>query len=144
MKTKFETQTCSRCGGSGSYSYNQRHGAMCYGCNGSGKQRTKRGAAATQFFLDSLEKPVVDIKIGDLVKFDGKWREVARGVEPDLLNDGRVIIHILPNIHLNTCESGREKSGKNTDEFRALRAAAIEYQNTLTKAGEPQKRKLRK
>lgn len=28
---------CSRCGGSGHFSYNQIHGTMCYGCNGRGK-----------------------------------------------------------------------------------------------------------
>lgn len=30
---------CSRCGGSGHYSYNQMDGTMCYGCRGTGKQR---------------------------------------------------------------------------------------------------------
>lgn len=30
---------CSRCGGSGHYSYNQLDGTMCYGCRGTGKQR---------------------------------------------------------------------------------------------------------
>jgi len=29
--------TCSRCGGSGRYSYNQTDGDRCYGCNGTGK-----------------------------------------------------------------------------------------------------------
>lgn len=29
---------CSRCGGSGHYSYNQLDGTTCYGCRGSGKQ----------------------------------------------------------------------------------------------------------
>lgn len=28
--------TCTRCGGSGSFSFNLRHGTMCYGCNGAG------------------------------------------------------------------------------------------------------------
>lgn len=31
-------KTCSRCGGSGSYSYNQMDGDRCFGCSGSGKQ----------------------------------------------------------------------------------------------------------
>lgn len=33
--------TCSRCGGSGKYSFNLMHGTKCYGCNGTGKQKTK-------------------------------------------------------------------------------------------------------
>lgn len=32
---------CSRCGGSGRYSFNLIHGTKCYGCNGTGKQKTK-------------------------------------------------------------------------------------------------------
>ena len=28
--------TCTRCGGSGSYSFNMLHGSRCYGCNGTG------------------------------------------------------------------------------------------------------------
>lgn len=33
MKTKM---TCTRCGGSGSYSFNLRDGTICYGCRGAG------------------------------------------------------------------------------------------------------------
>lgn len=33
--------TCSRCGGSGRYSFNLIHGTTCYGCGGTGKQKTK-------------------------------------------------------------------------------------------------------
>lgn len=33
--------TCSRCGGSGRYSFNLLHGTRCYGCGGTGKQKTK-------------------------------------------------------------------------------------------------------
>jgi hypothetical protein len=32
------SQNCSRCGGSGNYSFNQIDGSRCYGCGGSGKQ----------------------------------------------------------------------------------------------------------
>lgn len=33
--------TCTRCNGTGRYSFNLVHGTKCYGCNGTGKQRTK-------------------------------------------------------------------------------------------------------
>jgi hypothetical protein len=33
--------TCGRCGGSGSYSYNQLDGDRCYGCHGSGQTKPK-------------------------------------------------------------------------------------------------------
>lgn len=38
------TYTCSRCNGSGRYSFNLMHGTKCYGCNGTGQQRTKPSA----------------------------------------------------------------------------------------------------
>jgi len=36
-----QAYTCTRCNGTGRYSFNLMHGTKCYGCNGSGKQYTK-------------------------------------------------------------------------------------------------------
>ena len=36
VEEKKEKVICSRCGGSGHYSYNPIHGTMCYGCQGKG------------------------------------------------------------------------------------------------------------
>ena len=33
--------TCTRCNGTGRFSFNLMHGTKCYGCNGTGKQKTK-------------------------------------------------------------------------------------------------------
>ena len=41
--------TCSRCGGSGRFSFNLIHGSKCYGCNGTGKQKTKPRAPASKW-----------------------------------------------------------------------------------------------
>lgn len=35
---KLETQTCTRCYGSGNYSFNLTDGSRCFGCAGSGKK----------------------------------------------------------------------------------------------------------
>lgn len=43
MKTK---QTCTRCGGSGNYSFNMMDGTRCYGCSGSGFQMIDLAAVA--------------------------------------------------------------------------------------------------
>lgn len=43
MKTK---QTCSRCGGSGKYSFNMLDGDVCYGCRGRGFQMVDVAALA--------------------------------------------------------------------------------------------------
>jgi hypothetical protein len=40
----FEKTECSRCGGSGRYSYNQRDGDRCWGCSGSGLMWTREDA----------------------------------------------------------------------------------------------------
>ncbi len=36
-----QTYTCTRCNGTGRYSFNMMHGTKCYGCNGTGKQLTR-------------------------------------------------------------------------------------------------------
>lgn len=36
-----QAYTCTRCNGTGRYSFNLMHGTKCYGCNGTGKQYTK-------------------------------------------------------------------------------------------------------
>lgn len=71
MNTNFETQVCSRCNGSGSYSYCQDYGSKCFKCAGSGKTLTKRGAAA-RAYLDTLcTKPATEIRVNDRVLAHG-------------------------------------------------------------------------
>lgn len=36
-----QAYTCTRCNGTGRYSFNLQHGTKCYGCNGTGKQHTR-------------------------------------------------------------------------------------------------------
>lgn len=43
------TYTCARCNGSGRYSFNALHGSRCYGCNGTGLQKTKPRAPAPRW-----------------------------------------------------------------------------------------------
>ncbi len=49
--SNLPTETCSRCAGSGSYSWNAVHGSRCYGCNGAGTRPT----AAAQAILDEWQ-----------------------------------------------------------------------------------------
>ena len=44
-----QAYTCSRCNGTGRYSFNLMHGTKCYGCNGSGKQYTKPKAPSPKW-----------------------------------------------------------------------------------------------
>lgn len=71
LQTSFEKEPCGRCGGSGRYSYNQMDGDRCYGCGGKGERLTKRGAAASAFYVESCLVPAVSVEIGDTIQFGG-------------------------------------------------------------------------
>lgn len=44
-----QAYTCTRCNGTGRYSFNLMHGTKCYGCNGTGKQYTKPKAPSSKW-----------------------------------------------------------------------------------------------
>lgn len=82
-KITYEKTECSRCGGCGHYSYNQMTGSICFKCNGSGKQLTRKGKAAlkaiTQFFDDNYRVAVEDLVTGCQIRdTDNAWRTVER------------------------------------------------------------------
>lgn len=68
LNTSFEKETCGRCGGSGSYSYNQVDGSRCYGCAGKGERLTKRGSAAAAFLRSLMTKRLDEVQVGDVMK----------------------------------------------------------------------------
>lgn len=94
----FETVTCTRCGGSGSYGPTQVEGGRCFTCLGTGKKFSRKGKLAKAFFeenLDLMNKAFEDIVPDDRVwmnvKFMGtvmRWVTVTESV-PDALNEGR-------------------------------------------------------
>lgn len=100
MKLDLEKTTCSRCCGSGKYSYNMMHGDRCYGCGGTGIALTKRGKAARAKLIELQQRPVADLKVGEFLWYDpypmgGKvgWYTI-NSIKPDTLNDGMVILGI--------------------------------------------------
>jgi hypothetical protein len=67
----YERQTCTRCLGTGKYSYNALHGDRCYGCGGKGRQLTKRAEKAKRAVgevLRRLETIATNLRPGDLVR----------------------------------------------------------------------------
>lgn len=85
--------TCSRCGGSGNYSFNMMHGSMCYGCHGHGtvmpdteeqwsatQDRAKRAAAD-----GSLDHYILTLEARKRCK-NGLDRAFAAWHEMDALN----------------------------------------------------------
>jgi hypothetical protein len=64
------TDTCSRCGGCGQYSYNQLHGSVCYGCGG-------KGYALAKLTADKLNEAAKRIESGELEPYFAKHRALA-------------------------------------------------------------------
>ena len=156
MKTIFETETCSRCHGTGKHSFCETYRDTCFKCHGSGITLTKRGYAAQQFFIDSCMVPVAEVKVGDEVKLMGvtmlgssywyRAKVVEISVQKDAITsikDGISVVYDAVTITTECPKYGRAGLSsavamkvhvyRADDNFRLKKA--LEYQNTLTKAG---------
>lgn len=140
VATAFESETCSRCGGSGRYSYCQMYGDRCFRCGGKGRTLTKRGAAANKYCVGLRSRNILDLKPGESYRMDGipgfsgdVWVTVESF---EVRDDGYVTVHgkggnfTVPG---NTATVVRVRQSK--ESAAATFAAALEYQATLTKAG---------
>jgi hypothetical protein len=83
----FPIQTCTRCNGSGQYSYNQIHGTMCYGCGGCGTQIVKKAKPAWIAFV-AHAKSLKETHTKDLISgvayrngFKGSVPKIVESVE---------------------------------------------------------------
>lgn len=90
----FEYEDCTRCGGSGHFSYNPMEGTICRRCRGTKRTPTRRGRNALTRWKEQvhtrLSTPVLDLKPGDVVYSDAesvagslrfyptRWRTVAQ------------------------------------------------------------------
>ncbi len=76
----FEKGPCSRCGGSGSYSYCQMYGTTCFKCSGRKVALTRAGAKAANaisaFRKEHFSVPVSSLKPGDFMMHDGRARRI--------------------------------------------------------------------
>lgn len=154
--TSFETEICSRCGGSGKYSFNLMTGDTCFKCRGKGNCYTKRGQVAIDYYRELLKVPVTELKVGDLIWCahlcggGGGFRAITEiligpahlhpmysSAEPD-----RIMVTLFterssqgyhPDQTVQKGWSGSEKS--------AYKREALEYQDTLLKSGKISKLK---
>lgn len=144
MTTAFETEPCSRCGGSGRHSYNQIHGDRCYGCHGTGKRLTKRGRVAREMLYKYQSRRVDMIKVGNFILHSAgiytpkKWCRVD-AIAPDALNPGYLKLTIGDS-GLLIGKGAYIRVAESKAAITADVQAAVDYQNTLTKAGKPAKR----
>ena len=160
FKFLFESKPCPRCGGSGSYSYCEMYGSVCFKCSGRGGVLTKRGAAAQAFLNDLRVKEAKDLKVGDLILeesyFSGKSKfakiisieDVPNYSKSSKLVDGVWIEeshsaikiesegmsqYVFPNSKIRVAFSAAEKAEQ--------KAKALAYQASLGKNGQPLKSK---
>lgn len=159
MALLFENAPCSRCGGSGKFSWCQQYGDTCFKCHGEGATLTKRGRAA-QIFLAGLRcRPANTIRIGDVIhceiwypggtkSFFAPVTEISPATcyADDETNDSHVSIRATSAGGTGMTQVvGRDAAMRiafSKADKRQHRAEALEYQKTLTKAGTPRKRAL--
>ena len=104
MTTIFETETCSRCGGTGHYSHNGEH-SRCYKCENKNGARayTKRGQAAKEFYLSKLEIRADQVNQGDLITVMGRKLRVLEVRESNIKGkDGKILIDLVGQFHSAT------------------------------------------
>lgn len=149
----FESETCSRCGGSGNYSYCEMYGTTCFKCGGSGRMLTVRGRAAVAWQRARRTIKVADVQPGMRVRSGTLKPFVVVAVSQELvptsksLKDG-VWVDNPRYVHLHGEPTGLmtfehldiEVLPRTPAEQVAEREAAIAYQATLTKAGKPRVR----
>ena len=152
-KPLFESKVCSRCGGSGSYSYCSMYGTTCFGCSGSGWKLTKRGAMANNFLNESRKVPATDIKVGDLVLEDSvfakprfaKVLKVSISENSSYVNGVAVPCIVIESEGMSNHVgmTSKVRKGWSKEEKEAQRAAALAYQDTLTAMGKPKATKVK-
>ena len=148
-RTRFESQCCTRCGGSGKFSFNLIHGDRCYGCKGTGEQLTKRGAAAKAKFTASMSHLASELEVGDSIYTNDHWY-ILQTIEADVLNPGMITLRMA-----RITKEGRRTFAikvygntpvtlvKSEAHLAQLMNEALAYQETLTKTGTVSKRKAK-
>src|SRR5262252_1659148 len=139
----FENVPCSRCGGSGHYSYCQMYGTTCFKCAGDGAVLTKRGRAAQMFLNQSRKRKASEFKVGDSFLLEG----VPGFIKSEWIKLTAIEVGANGTLNfLGTNKTGQEqglngltaetevRKAWTKEEKKAQAAAALAFQATLTKA----------
>jgi len=130
-KSNWETETCTRCGGTGKYSSHILYGRRCFKCGGAKITLTRRGKAAHKYYHESLRTDPSKVRVGDYLFADMKngWFKVKE-------------ITIEFDRFEFKCEGGYNlgskypvKSTTGQEELNEKVAKAQEYQSKLGKHG---------
>lgn len=143
-QTIFETETCSRCGGCGRYSYCQMYGDTCFKCHGKGKVYTARGQAAKLYYNSlcslTLDKLEVGMEIWCESFFTKSGWSTVTTIRPDTLNEGMVIVETGRMSHgVWAKEVNTFRVRQTPEQVKAKQAQAIAFERSLNKTGKPNK-----
>lgn len=154
--TKFETETCSRCQGTGEYSFCLSYGRRCFKCAGSKVVYTKKGKAALDYLNILLTKKVKDVQIGDrirVISFTNGGQEYRYFAPITRIEDGGRATSNGKDYQMVSLITSHSKFGESglsispdaniivkSADYTDLVKKALEYQDTLTKMGKPKKR----
>lgn len=144
----LENVTCSRCGGSGKFSWCQMHGSTCFKCWGAGVTLTKKGAAAQAWLNAQKRKPGAEVKVGETILIEGIpgfsasfWAKVTEVAE------GCNITAVGKNGQSQVLNGWGEQSvrvAQTKERLAELRVEALAFQANLTQAGTVKKRAAKK
>lgn len=161
---RFESETCSRCGGGGYFQHFAGvWGGRCFKCGGAGKLLTKKGAAANAWLIALRTRKASELEVGQYIRCDritmgGQSYRVTGlitriGLSETAKWQDKTTGEWKPYLEIETKEGKKGETGVSQvfadstfirvfprEEARAQVRAAIEYQNTLSKAGKPRKR----
>jgi hypothetical protein len=145
----LENVTCSRCAGSGKFSYCQMYGNTCFKCAGAGVTLTKRGAAAQAWLNAQKRKLGAEVKVGETIMVEGipgfsasYWAKVTE-IE-GACNITVVGIKNGQSMVLNGWGEQSVRVAQSKERLAELRAEALAFQANLTKAGTVKKRAVQK
>jgi hypothetical protein len=152
--TKIETETCSRCGGSGNYSYCEMHGTTCFKCGGSGITYTKRGKIARDYLEALRSKKAEDVTVGESIRVDDPMSNKRYFIKiteviietPETaktISNGKPVPYVYLNADkhsIGTFPGSMVRIAQTAEQKAATLKRALAFQDTLTKTGTPRKR----
>lgn len=169
MGTIFETKLCTRCHGTGEYSYCAGYGTRCFKCHGAKVTLTKRGAAARRYWESLCSVPAKELKPGDTIEVTSvthggqvfSYIATVTGLEIVPCNassgtviNGQTVTKVYTEMLSVNCTHAKYGNSSiclynydtpyrihNHANRQANAAKALEYQKTLTKLGTPRKAK---
>jgi hypothetical protein len=103
MKVTYDTTECGRCGGTGSYSYCQMYGSVCFDCGGRKVTLSKAGRAAKAAYdafckVRRMTKRADEVVVGDLIRSGSDPFRRVTEVHPSschgVLSDGTKIPYV--------------------------------------------------